>query len=110
LEVLNRIPSIVDSHNIARNVDNSLLEILEVRWFGNLNKKPRGQKIPAGQSYSAQESGEEDDVEVPSQNGTARRSPARRRRQESEDEKLPDLHPVVWNQYCGRLRGPVVFG
>jgi hypothetical protein len=68
LEVLNRIPSIMDSHNIARNLDNSLLETLEVCWFGNLSKmKPRGHKIPAGQSYSAQESEEEDYVEVPSQ-------------------------------------------
>jgi hypothetical protein len=49
LEVLNRIPSIVDSHNIARNLDNSLLETLEVRWFGKMSKKkPRDQKIPAG--------------------------------------------------------------
>jgi hypothetical protein len=58
----------VDSHNIAGNLDNSLLETIEVRWFRNLSKKkPRGQKIPAGQSYSAQESEKEDDVEILSQ-------------------------------------------
>jgi hypothetical protein len=99
LEVLNRISSIVDSHNIARNRDKSLLETLEVRWFGNLSKKkPRGQKIPAGQSYSAQESEEEDDVEVPSQEEISKKESSKEeyegRRQESEDEELHDLHPA----------------
>ena len=47
-EVQNRIPSIVDSQAIERNLDNTLLKTLELRRFGDQSKKPRGQKIPAG--------------------------------------------------------------
>jgi hypothetical protein len=35
----------VDSHNIARNLDNSFLETLEVHWFRNLSKRPRARKF-----------------------------------------------------------------
>jgi hypothetical protein len=63
-KVLERIPSVKDTHTIARNLDASLLQKLEVRRFGDQSrKKPRGKKVPAGQSYSREEaksSGEED--------------------------------------------------
>jgi hypothetical protein len=63
-KVLERIPSVKDTHTIARNLDASLLKKLEVRRFGDQSrKKPRGKKVPAGQSYSREEaksSGEED--------------------------------------------------
>jgi hypothetical protein len=63
-KVLERIPSVKDTHTIARILDASLLKKLEVRRFGDQSrKKPRGKKVPAGQSYSREEaksSGEED--------------------------------------------------
>jgi hypothetical protein len=53
-EVLNRIPSIMDSQTIERNLNDTLLKTLELRRFEDQSKKkPRGQKFPAGQSYSA---------------------------------------------------------
>jgi hypothetical protein len=50
---LDWLPSIVGSQEIARNIDSALLKKLEVRriWRGQ-QKKPRGQKVPAGQSYT----------------------------------------------------------
>ena len=52
-KVLDRLPSIVESQEIARHIDSALLKKLEVRriWRGQ-QKKPRGQKVPAGQSYT----------------------------------------------------------
>jgi hypothetical protein len=62
-KVLSRIPSIQSSEAIARHVDAVLLKKLEVRRFGDGKKKPRGKKVPAGQSYSRveEESAVEDD-------------------------------------------------
>jgi hypothetical protein len=60
-EVLQRIPSILSSQQIAKHVDQQLVEKLEVRRFGAPKRKGRGPKIPAGQSYSAQEEEEEED-------------------------------------------------
>jgi hypothetical protein len=63
-KVLERLPSTAESHGIARNLDSVLLKRLEVRRFGDgTKKKPRGKKVPAGQSYSA-ETEEEDEEEV----------------------------------------------
>ncbi len=47
------LPSIVESQEIARHINSALLKKLEVRriWRGQ-QKKPRGQKVPAGQSYT----------------------------------------------------------
>jgi hypothetical protein len=55
-KVLDRIPSVVGTQDIAHHVDQALLKKLEVRRFGDGPKKqPRGKKVPAGQSYSATE-------------------------------------------------------
>lgn len=52
-KVLDRLPSIEHSQEIARNIDAVLLKKLEVRRFGELKKKQqRGKKVPAGQSYT----------------------------------------------------------
>jgi len=100
-EVLNRIPSIVDSQAIAKNLDDTLLKTLELRRFGDQSKKkPRGQKLPAGRSYSAEDSEEEeeseeedsekeDDVEESSEEEEEEGS----RQEELEDEELPEPHP-----------------
>jgi hypothetical protein len=64
-KVLERIPSVQDSHAIARNLDSVLLERLEVRRFGDQSKKKtRGKKVPAGQSYSrVEEESSNDEVD-----------------------------------------------
>jgi hypothetical protein len=72
--------------------------------FGDQSKKPRGQKIPAGQSYSAQDkeeedSKEEDDVEESTEEETSEEEDSRQekeegsRHEELEDEELPEPHP-----------------
>jgi hypothetical protein len=84
-EVLNRIPSIMDSQAIERNLNDALLKTLELRRFEDQSKKkPRGQKIPAGQNYSAQDS-EEEDSRQKKEEGS--------RHEELEDEELPEHHP-----------------
>ncbi len=63
-KVLERLPSTVGSQGIARHLDGALLRRLEVRRFGEGTKKnPRGKKIPAGQSYSAESDEEQVDDE-----------------------------------------------
>jgi hypothetical protein len=114
-KVLERIPSVEESQQIARNVDSILLKKLEVRRFGEGGKKkPRGKKIPAGQSYteepeesskeesSKDESSEEESEEEDSENEDDVRedsSPARDRDndgqlEDEENEDLPDLLPT----------------
>ena len=52
-KVLERIPSILQTKEIAKNIDGVLLKKLQVRRFGEgKKKKPRGTKVPAGQSYT----------------------------------------------------------
>jgi hypothetical protein len=78
-EVLQRIPSILSSQQIAKHVDQQLVEKLEVRRFGAPKRKGRGPKIPAGQSYSAQEEEEEDSPEEEDSS-----------EEEDSNEELPD--------------------
>jgi hypothetical protein len=49
-KALERIPSVFQSHTVTRHLDNALLKKLEIHQFGEWKKKPRGQKVPAGQS------------------------------------------------------------
>ncbi len=94
----------MDSQAIERNLDDTLLKTLELRRFGYQSKKPRGQKIPAGQSYSAQDSEEEDskeedDVEESTEEETSEEEDSKQekeegsRHEELEDEELPEPHP-----------------
>ncbi len=63
-KVLERIPSILDSQEIGHNIDSALLKRLEARRFGEGPKrKTRGPKLPAGQSYSAENEEEEEEEE-----------------------------------------------
>jgi hypothetical protein len=63
-KVLELIPSVVRTTEAARHLDAALLKRLEVRRFGELSKKrPRGKKVPAGQSYTDREEDEESDEE-----------------------------------------------
>jgi hypothetical protein len=53
-KVLERILSVVETQVSARHIDNVLLKRLEIRRFGDGKRKPRGKKMPAGQSYTAE--------------------------------------------------------
>jgi hypothetical protein len=51
-----RIPSVLKSTEIAQHLDQALLQRLEVRRFDNgLKRRPRGKKVPAGESYSSKQ-------------------------------------------------------
>ena len=50
-QVLDRLPSKEKSLNIYSTLDQVLLDRLETRRFSTPVRKPRGKKIPAGQSY-----------------------------------------------------------
>jgi hypothetical protein len=61
-KVLEMIPSVGKTAESARHLDAALLHRLEVRRFGEASKKrPRGQKVPAGQSYTEMEEEESTD-------------------------------------------------
>jgi hypothetical protein len=61
-KVLEMIPSVAKTAESARHLDAALLHRLEVRRFGEASKKrPRGQKVPAGQSYTEMEEEESTD-------------------------------------------------
>lgn len=108
-KVLDRIPSAVASQDVARHLDAALLQRLEVRRFGDGSgkKQPRGKKVPAGQSYSAEESemeeSEEEEEESEMEESEAEQSEVeeeevvnvvRDQQEESEDEEeLPDIPP-----------------
>ena len=72
-KALARIPSALDSATVARLVDAALIKRLEIRRFGTGAKKPRGKKIPAGQSYTmdAEDSNEEEEVVDDPEEGTS---------------------------------------
>lgn len=54
VKVTERIPSIVTTQEAATHIDQALLKKFDVRRFGESSRrKPRGKKIPAGQSYTA---------------------------------------------------------
>jgi hypothetical protein len=57
---LEKIPCIQSSQEVATHLDMAILRKLEVRPFGD-KKKPRGKKVPPGQSHSILE---EEDEEV----------------------------------------------
>ena len=59
-KVLERIPTIASSENIAQHLDNSLVELLNERRYGGESKgsrtKGRGRgKLPPGRSYTQSE-------------------------------------------------------
>ncbi len=63
-KILQRIPSTLESETTARHLDSALLKKLEVRRFCDARrKKPRGKKVPAGQSYTQVDSEEESSKE-----------------------------------------------
>jgi hypothetical protein len=112
-KVLERLPSIQESHVTARHLDATLLEKLEVRRFGEKNKKkPRGKKVPAHQSYSRaveEDSEEEESDKVESEEDESEeeereleeleaeeheveeREPEQREPEQDDEEELPDL-------------------
>jgi predicted nucleic acid-binding Zn-ribbon protein len=62
-KVLERIPNAVETEQAARHLDAALLQRLEVRRFGEQAKakRPKGNKVPAGQSYTVRNEDKEDD-------------------------------------------------
>ncbi len=65
-KALEKIPSIQSSQEVATHLDMAILKKLEVRRFGD-KKKPRGKKVPPGQSHSILE---EEDEEVDDLSGS----------------------------------------
>jgi hypothetical protein len=64
-KVLERIPASMQVAEIAQHMDKQLISKLEIRRFGEgQKKKPRGRKIPAGQSYIQEDSEDEELDEV----------------------------------------------
>jgi hypothetical protein len=98
-KVLDRIPSILKSQDIASHVDQVLLEKLEVRSFGDgKTKKGRGKKVPAGESYSTREEEEEEVVDqfsdkemVSDEEMGVEVEDEEEEDEEEDDEELPDL-------------------
>jgi hypothetical protein len=62
-KVLERIPSAVETQQAARHQNAALLQRLEVRFCDSTPKKPKGKKVPAGQSstHVDEEDSEEDE-------------------------------------------------
>jgi hypothetical protein len=62
-KVLEQIPNAVETEQAARHLDAALLQRLEVRQFGEQAKakRPKGNKVPAGQSYTVRNEDKEDD-------------------------------------------------
>ncbi len=98
-KVLDRIPSILKSQDIASHVDQVLLEKLEVRKFRDgKTKKGRGKKVPAGDSYSTREEEEEEEEVVDQFSDEEMVSGSEEEmgvevedEEEEDDEELPDL-------------------
>lgn len=84
-KVLERIPSIKTSQNVAHHIDTALLKNLEVRRFGDASrKKPRGKKVPAGQSHTA----EPEDESSPEEQSTTDNSSEEEEEGEREREVI----------------------
>jgi hypothetical protein len=83
---------VVESQVVAKHIDNALLQRLEVRRFGDGKKKPRGKKVPAGQSYTAEieDSSEENDLGSEEEEDDPV-SEEEQAEDEEEQEELPDL-------------------
>jgi hypothetical protein len=60
-KVLDRIPSVLQTQEVAHHMDAAVMKRLEVRRFGDTKKKPGGKKIPAGQSYSQDDENKDDE-------------------------------------------------
>jgi len=71
-KVTERIPSAVSSQEAATHLDQALIERLEVRRFGEGNRRrPRGKKLPAGQSYThVEENSDDTDTEEAVENNS----------------------------------------
>lgn len=85
----------LEAETIARHVDNALLKKLEIRRFGDGKKKPRGKKVPAGQSYTTNVEEEEvdsDEVdEVSEEEELEESNEAEEDNQDQDVEQLPEL-------------------
>lgn len=98
-KVKERIPCVLQTEEIARHLDSVLVERLAVRRFGDgSKKKPRGLKVPAGQSYTAardqEENEEESEVESMAES-EPESEPEAEESEAEEPEDLPDPHGDV---------------
>ncbi len=82
------IPSAPEAETIARHLDTALLKKLEVRRFGDANrKKPWGKKVPAGQSYTQVNREEESSEEESSEEKSSKEESSK---EESSEEETVD--------------------
>jgi hypothetical protein len=122
-EVLAMILSAADTQKITKDIDAILLKKLEVRRFGEGKKRqPRGKKIPAGQSYSAEcdseeqvvsnaEAGTASEVEDLDSNEEEGDKNEDNRSEDASCEELPDLNPPQARRQAGMaIKGRNVFG
>lgn len=66
-KVLDRIPTVLNRQEIASHMDHLVLKKLEVRRFGDQKKKTvRGKKIPAGQSFTQEDSSSQEEEDASS--------------------------------------------
>ena len=114
-----RIPSVASTETIARHIDQQILKSFEVKRFGGV-KKPRGKKVPAGQSYTNQpvESSESD--QSSNEEGDSDESVSDEVQNDTtDDDELPDpslkvpfveqLHSAGNNNMKKTLFTPVTF-
>ncbi len=88
-KVLERIPSIKTSQNVAHHIDTALLKKLEVRRFGDASrKKPRGKKVPAGQSHTAEPEDESSPEEQSTTDNSSEEEEEGKREREREREVI----------------------
>ena len=95
------LPTELTSQEIAKHLDTTLLKQLEVRRYGDKEKKraqKRGKKVPAGASYTApmdEDSNEEKGSDE--EKGSEEEKGSDEENKESSDEDLPDPQPASGN-------------
>jgi Mg-chelatase subunit ChlI len=98
-KVLEMIPSVVKTAEVARHLDKALLQRLEIRRFDDPSKKrPRGQKVPAEQTDREEDKEEDtddtDDTDEDKMN----------KNKINEDEADEDKFETRW-RLCSRGQG-----
>ncbi len=89
--VLERLPSATSNQEAAQHIDKLLLNTLEGRRFGNQpakNRKPRGKKVPAGVSYTAEEDSEEENMEDDMEEEDSNQEEEDSNQEEEEEDNL----------------------
>ena len=113
------IPSVLKSHQIARDLDGVLADRLVIRRFGDgAKKRPRGKKVPAGQSYTARDEDEKSEEEREEEREAEREEEREAEREEEreeeaeeeavsdeDDQELPDIDTGTGNHVVATYEG-----